>query len=117
MHIPEGDEEDPLTPAQESFVADRVRHCADHVRILKADEVRRICIDFEFDAERVEEYLAVYAVEEKYKGIDAFQWQETVTVEQKNQMRRKKKMESERKKRNETRLKKQRAEREELRRE
>jgi hypothetical protein len=68
------------------------------VKILKADEVRKICIEFEFNSEQIDEYLAVYDIEEKFKGIKAYEWNQTITQEEKNMIRRKKLMESKRKK-------------------
>jgi hypothetical protein len=34
--------------------------------------VRKICVEFEFDEEKIEEYLKVYEIDEKYKDIPAF---------------------------------------------
>jgi hypothetical protein len=49
--------------------------------------------------------LKLYEVDEKYKGIPAYEWHQTMTKEQKAQERKKKLLEVERKKRQEARLK------------
>lgn len=51
-----------------------IKHCSKLVKILKAEEVRKICIEFEFDDERIKAYLAVYEIEDKYKDVEAYQW-------------------------------------------
>lgn len=105
------DEEEPLSPANEEYVSAMIKHCSKHVKILKADEVRKVCIEFEFDDERIKQYLAAYEIEDKYKGVEAYQWNETLTREQKDHKRRQRLAEAERKKRNEIRLRKLREER------
>jgi hypothetical protein len=50
---------------------------------LKAEELRKICIDFEFEEEKIDEYLNCLEVDKKYKGIEAFEWHQTKTKEQK----------------------------------
>jgi hypothetical protein len=72
VYIPEGDEEEPLTKDQEAFVASKVTYCAQHVKVLKAEEVRKICVEFEFEEEKIDEYLRFYDIEEKYKDVAAF---------------------------------------------
>jgi hypothetical protein len=51
-----------------------IKHCSKHVKILKPEEVRKVCIEFEFDDERIKNYLAAYEIEDKYKGVEAYQW-------------------------------------------
>ena len=50
------------------------KYCAKHVKILTAEEVRKICIEFEFDNEKIERYFAAFIIEDKYKDIEAYQW-------------------------------------------
>lgn len=63
---------------------------------LKAEEVRKICTDFQFDQEKIDEYLSCYEIEEKYKDLEAFQWHQTKTRDQKNQDRKLKRLNAER---------------------
>lgn len=79
---------------------------------LKSEEILKICVDFEFDEKKIDEYLMCYEIEEKYKGLEAYQWQETKTKEAKTQERKKKKLEAEREKRRLERQEEQRAMRE-----
>ena len=65
----------------------------------------RICVDFDFEEEKIDEYLKMVEIDEKYKGIPAYEWQQTMTKEQKQQDRKKRLLEAERKKRQEIRLK------------
>jgi hypothetical protein len=55
---------------------------------LKAEEVRKICIEFEFDNDKITEYLKFLEIDDKYKGIKAYEWNETKTREQKQEGRR-----------------------------
>lgn len=74
--------------------------------------MHKICVDFDFEEEKIDEYFKMFEVDEKYKGIPAYEWHETKTKEEKAQERRKKLLEAERKKRQEERLKAIREERE-----
>lgn len=100
-----------MTKVQEEFISGKVKYCQEHVKVLKAEEVKKICVEFEFDEDKIDEYLRVYDIEDKYKDVAAYQWQVTVTSEQKVSIRRKKLFETERKRLNEKRLKKLREER------
>jgi hypothetical protein len=55
---------------------------------IKEEELHKICVDFGFDEEKIDEYLKCLDVNEKYKGIAAFEWQQTMTKEQKAHERR-----------------------------
>ena len=68
---------------------------------LKAEELRKLCADFDFDEEKIDEYLKCLEIDEKYRGIQAFEWQETKTTEQKNKDRKLKKLQAERERRRE----------------
>ena len=68
--------------------------------------MQQLCIDFDFEEEKIDEYLKVFEVDDKYKGIPAYEWHETKTKEEKAKDRRKKLLEAERKKRAEDRLRK-----------
>jgi len=45
------------------------------------EDVQNICVDFDFEEEKIDEYLNTFIVAEKYKGIPAFEWHETKTRE------------------------------------
>lgn len=78
------DDEEPLTHQQEEYVKTLIKHCAKNVKILKADEVRKICVEFEFDDEKIHAYLSAYEIEDKYKDVEAYQWNLTQTRSQKD---------------------------------
>lgn len=65
------------------------------------EDVEKICVDFDFDEEKIDEYLKLFDIEEKYKNIPAYEWQTTKTKEQKTQERRKKLLDAIRAKRRE----------------
>lgn len=50
---------------------------------LKPEELQKICVDFEFEESKIDEYLSCLEVDEKYRNLEAFQWQQTQTKEQK----------------------------------
>eukprot|EP00350_Pseudokeronopsis_sp_OXSARD2_P005199 CAMPEP_0170545406 /NCGR_PEP_ID=MMETSP0211-20121228/3807_1 /TAXON_ID=311385 /ORGANISM="Pseudokeronopsis sp., Strain OXSARD2" /LENGTH=67 /DNA_ID=CAMNT_0010849303 /DNA_START=298 /DNA_END=501 /DNA_ORIENTATION=+ len=54
------------------------------------EEVQRICIDFKFEEDKVDEYLKLFDIEQKYKNLPAFEWHSTKTKEEKNMARKKK---------------------------
>lgn len=96
-------------------MAAKVKFCLTNIPILKvslftktgviqAEEVRKICVEFEFDELKIEEYLKVYEIDEKYRDIPAFQWQQTQTREEKAIGRKKKMLEAERVRRREERF-------------
>ena len=58
--------------------------------------MHKICVDFDFEEEKIDEYLKFFEIEEKYKGIPAFEWHQTKTREQKLQERKRKLLEAER---------------------
>lgn len=63
------------------------------------EDVQKICIDFDFEEDKIDEYLKIFDIEEKYKGIPAYEWHQTKTKEEKARERRMKLLEAERKKR------------------
>ena len=81
-------------------------------RCIQADEVHKICVEYDFDEEKIDEYFKCYEIEEKYKNIPAYEWHQTMTREQKVQSRKLKHMEAERKRLRQEKLKRQREERE-----
>ncbi len=56
-----------------------------------------MCVEYSFDLEKIDEYLRCYEVDKKYEDVAAFQWQMTVTRQEKNLQRRLRLMEAERK--------------------
>ena len=66
------DYEEPLTLEQQTFVNQRVQFCHKNVPILKANEVRRICVEFEFEEDKIDTYLNYYIIDDKYKDVPAF---------------------------------------------
>ncbi len=63
--------------------------------------MHKICVDFDFDEEKIDEYLKLFEIEEKYKDIPAYEWQTTKTKEQKAMERRKKLLDATRARRQE----------------
>ena len=41
---------------------------------LKVLELQKICVDFEFEEEKIDEYLKCLEIDEKYRGLPAFEW-------------------------------------------
>lgn len=68
------------------------------------EDVHKICVDFDFEEDKIDEYLKCFEIDEKYKGIPAYEWHQTKTREQKAQERKKKLLEAERQKRQERKL-------------
>lgn len=56
----------------------------------QTEDIKKLCIDFDFDEDKIDEYIKLFEVDDKYKDVPAYQWQETLTREQKSSMRKKK---------------------------
>ena len=41
---------------------------------MKNSELHKLCVDFEFEEEKIDEYLKCLEIEEKYRGLPAFEW-------------------------------------------
>ena len=41
------------------------------------EDVHKICVDFDFEEEKVDEYLKYFEIEQKYKDIPAYEWHTT----------------------------------------
>ena len=81
QETPENDEEQ-LTQQQYNFIIDKkaqVKHLIPSA--LKEEELTKICVDFEFEEEKIDEYLKCLEIDEKYRGIAAFEWQQTQSKE------------------------------------
>ncbi len=66
-------EEEYLTQEQEEYVSSKIGQVQHLIpSALKEEEVRKICIDFQFDQAKIDEYLSCYEIEEKYKDLEAF---------------------------------------------
>lgn len=50
-----------------------------NVRVLSMDDVTRICIDKKCNEDAIHEALKKYNTDDKYKGIQSFEWQTTET--------------------------------------
>ena len=104
---PENDEEQ-LTQDQYNFIFDKkaqVQHLIPSA--LKEEELTKICVDFEFEEAKIDEYLKCLEIDEKYRGIAAFEWQQTQSKEQKLHERKQKQLQAERERRRKERLREQ----------
>jgi hypothetical protein len=68
-------------------VKEKIAFCSKKIKVLKPEEIKKVCSDFDFDRAKIDEYLKSYDVDDKYRNLPAFQWQETITREQKLQQR------------------------------
>lgn len=34
----------------------------------------RVCIDFDFDSKKIQSYLKKYETDDKYKGLEEYEW-------------------------------------------
>lgn len=41
---------------------------------MKVEEIKEVIIDFNFDDEKIQEYVTAFEPEEKYKDLAAYQW-------------------------------------------
>ena len=69
-----------MTQEQYDFIRDKeaqVKHLIPSA--IKVEELHKICVDFDFDQEKIDEYLNCLEVDEKYRGLPAFEWHQTKT--------------------------------------
>lgn len=38
------------------------------------EDVHNLCVEFDFEEDKIDEYLKCYEQDEKYKGIPAYEW-------------------------------------------
>jgi hypothetical protein len=71
-----------LTQEQYNFIKDK-EHKIKHLipSAIKAEELEKICRDFDFEEAKIDEYLSCLEIDEKYRGLPAFEWQQTQTKE------------------------------------
>lgn len=50
----------------------------------------RVCIDFDFDKKKIQNYLKKYETDDKYKGLEEYEWQSTQTRQEKEDERKRK---------------------------
>ena len=91
----ESDEEERLDEEQLKFIRQK-QYQYRALPVFKAEEIKQICIDFEFNEDSLDKYFKIFEQEEKYKDLPAYQWQETKSREQKQQDRMKKQLEEQR---------------------
>jgi len=63
---------------------------------LKQEELQRICVDFDFDDEKISEYLQCLEIDDKYRDVAGYQWQETKSKEQKANEKKMKRLQEQR---------------------
>jgi len=64
-----------LTEEQYRFIQHKQQQCQHLVpSALKNSELHKLCVDFEFEEEKIDEYLKCLEIEEKYRGLPAFEW-------------------------------------------
>ena len=59
-------------------------------KMLDDDDVGRICHQCGFDEKRIDDKLAQYKTNQKYAGLEEFEWQTTETKQEKEAAKRKK---------------------------
>lgn len=68
-----------------------------NIKVLDDDAVARICHENDFSQPLIDNVLRKYLPDEKYKGLEEYEWNTTKTRAEKDQDRRRKLMEQERK--------------------
>lgn len=71
--------------------------------VVDEDQVVRICVDNEFDVERIDKALDKFKTESKYAGLQDFEWNEVQTKEDKREAAKKEHQAEERRRREEER--------------
>jgi len=61
-----------------------------NVKVLTDEQIVRVCIDFDFDNKKIQSYLKTYETDDKYKGLEEYEWNTTQTKQQKVEDRRRK---------------------------
>lgn len=62
-----------LTREQSEFVRSKASTIAHLIpAAIKEDEFTRLCGDFDFDEEKIDEYLKCLEIDEKYRGVEGF---------------------------------------------
>lgn len=76
-----------LTEQEMALIKETQQYVRKNIRVLNDNEVVRICVDHQFDAEQIKKYLSQYETKDKYKGLKDFEWQEATTRKDKETLR------------------------------
>lgn len=61
-----------MTAEQEELIKEKQEFCRKNIPILKTEEVHKICVEFDFDMDKINEYFRCYEIEDKYKDVPAY---------------------------------------------
>ena len=74
-----------LEPEQMKLVEEKKAYARKHVRVVDDDQVVRICVDNDFDSDKIDQALNKFKTERKYAGLEQFEWQDVQTKEDKRE--------------------------------
>lgn len=74
-----------LEAEQMKLVEEKKAYARKHVKVVDDDQVVRICVDNEFDSDKIDKALNKFKTERKYAGLEQFEWQDVQTKEDKRE--------------------------------
>jgi len=57
-----------------NFIEETKTYVHKNIKVLSDEQVVRTCLDFNFDATKINQYLKTYETEERYKGMEEYEW-------------------------------------------
>lgn len=73
-----------------NFIEEWKSYARKNIKVLNDDHIVKVCIDFDFNSSKISQYLKTYETEDKYKGLEEFEWNTTQTRKEKDDDRRRK---------------------------
>lgn len=63
-----------VTPAQKTFIEEMQEYARKNIKILNDDQIVNICLEHNFDLHKVQAHFKKFAPEDKYSGLEAYEW-------------------------------------------
>ena len=67
------------------LVDEKKAYARKHVKVVDDDQVIRICVDNDFDSEKIDKALNTFKTEPKYAGLQDFEWNDVQTKAEKKE--------------------------------
>lgn len=76
-----------LSYHQQEKLQEMTKKIKDQFDFLEEDEIQEKIIEFNFDAQKIDNHFQIYAVDSKYEGLEAYEWKQTEKKEFVNKKR------------------------------
>ena len=57
-----------------ALITETQAYVRQNIKVMSKEEVVRVCVDLDFDTAAIKKHLAKYETNDKYKGLQQFEW-------------------------------------------